>query len=252
MIVYIIIIIVIILLYFKFKPKVNTYYSNEIIQINNFSKNKLEKYIQENQPIVLINTLTEFNSFETLCFEILKSIKENLIGYKKNKILDNDGIIIKLDKYCNNINNSNYIIYNNDTFLEKYNFENLDQDINILLNDSNKKNYTLTITPANINIPITKCTKNRTFLLIYDGNLILNLINPTSNPSIDKFKIININNNSVLSINDISKTEFKVLQIICKPGKIISIPKHWYYYYSTIEPSIIVTLTESNILDIIT
>lgn len=246
----VILLIIVILIIFFIKKNTNkqNLSNSTIIQLNNNNINKLKKELDNYQPIIITNILTKFESFETLCFEVLSNFTDNIKVSKKNKLLEDDSYSMTIDSFIKNIQNNGLVVYNDDHFFETYTFQNITEDINNLLNCF-KTYYHINIFPSDTNTPILKNTRDYIFLFIYDGDISLNLINPFENPTIDSYPITYKNKTSVVSIPEDTKNTLNVVQIIARTGKIVSIPKGWLYYYTSDSPSIVVTAYGSNFLN---
>jgi len=220
----------------------------EIIQLKNYDSVKIINEIQKNQPIILMNTLTKFNSFETLCFDTLVKLNDNINLLPKNNLLKKSSkSIYRIGEYIKSINNNDLVLFNDVDFFDNYTFENINEDINRILGNNHIYLKFINIFPNNSNTPILKNIYDSTYLFIYDGEIMVNLINPYSNKNLDNHKLIKNNNCHMVDIADTDKNTLKVIQIIGRTGKIIYIPQGWYYYYTSIKSNIVVTGAGTNI-----
>ena len=237
---------IVIIIFRKYQNKL-VFKDTTIIQLNNNNMNKLEKELKNNQPIVITNVLTKFESFETLCFDVLVNFNDNIKVIKKNELLGKDTYIINIDSFIDNIVNNDYVVYNDNDFFNIYTFQNITENINKIVN-SYKTNYNINIFSLGTNTPILKNNDDKRFLFIYDGEIIVNLINPFNN-NINAFEIIDNNKSLIVSISDDNKKTLNLVQIIGRTGKIIFIPKGWLYYYTTIKPNIVITATGNDFIN---
>lgn len=239
----ILIVIVIIIVVYKLRKKSLNMGKTEIYQLNNFSKETYQKYLKFYSPIVITNYLIEFPSFETLCFEVLKGIDKNVQVSSKNKLtLKNERKWINLKTYIDSINNTDNVLYDNYSFFKQYTFEKIIDNYSSLMLTSNPR-YCLNIFPNNFNSPITKNTMDKLIFLIYDGEININLINIYNkyNSKLNNLKNFKLNGFPIIFENSI-KLNLNEISIIGRPGKIIIIPKGWWYYIETKKPSILVKL----------
>lgn len=241
----IILIIVIIILYiiYKFSRRSAVEGDTEIYQIDKFNRKIYKKYLAYHKPIVITNYLTDFPSFETICFDVLKDIDINIKVQPKNKLaFKKKKKFINLRDYINNISNTNDVIYNNYAYFKHFTFERIIPNYKSITLTMNPK-YCLNIFPNNFNTPITKNLNNKLLFLIYDGKVLINLLNPNNmnNQKLNDMKFITQDNSRILFDNE-NKLELEPIQIICRPGKIIVIPQNWWYYIETEQPSILVKL----------
>lgn len=236
----IIIIIIILIILYQLIQKNSKSGDTDIYQINNFNKNIYKKYLNLNRPIIITNYLTDFPSFETLCFDVIKNFNIKIAIKLKNKLFFRENKIENLQNYINNINTTNYVIYNNNSYFRNYTFEKLIDNYKSLTLTDNPK-YFLNIFPSNFKTPITKNNDNKLFFLIYDGYVLINLLNPNNinNEKLNDIKSIKLDHYKVLLKNNLKLEE---TAIVCRPGKIIIIPNNWWYYIESKKPSIIVKL----------
>lgn len=239
----ILIIVLIILIIYKLSKKSRLDGDTDIYQINNFDKNIYHKYLLHKKPIVIKDYLINFPSFELICMDVLKDMDSdcNIRAKIKNKLLFKNEYSINLNEFINNINNSNYIVYNNYEYFRQYTYDNLIVNYKSLTNGSSP-NYSLNIFGSNFKTPITKNLTDNLLFLIYDGELNITLYNPfnNNNRKLDNEKAITIDKSRLLLSSNIEDIEG--INIICRPGKILSIPINWYFTIESISASVFVKL----------
>ena len=237
------VIIVIIIVIYKLSRKSSSLGNTDIYQINNFNKNEYSEHLKHRRPIVITNYLTDFPSFEVLCFSVLKDIDidillqpKNKLAFKKMKKFSN------LRAYVNSIDNSEYVVYNNYSYFEHFTFEKIISNYKSLTLSMMPK-YCLNIFPNNFNTPITKNINTKLLFLIYDGEVLINLLNPNNinNEKLNNMKFMTLDNSKILFDND-ENLQLEPVSIICRPGKIIVIPEGWWYYIESVKPSVLVKL----------
>ena len=238
----ILIIIIILVVIYYLSNKTTNDGDTDIYQINKFDNKIYKKYLTYNKPIVITNYLIEFPSFEVLCLEVLKNIDINIITKKKDRLAFKKTEFKNLAEYIKSINSTDYVIYNNYSYFKHFTYEKLLENYKTLTDSLNPK-YSLNILPLNFNTPITKNLNNKLIYLIYDGKITINLLNPynMNNKKLNDSKYLKLDDSYIIFDNE-NKLELEPVQILCSPGKIIFIPKNWWYYIVTIEPSVLVKL----------
>jgi hypothetical protein len=238
----IIIVVVILIIIYKFSKRASVAGDTEIYQIDNFNNKIYNEYLNYDRPIVITNYLTEFPSFEVLCLDVLKDIDIDIIIQPKNKLAFKKKKFMNLRNYINSINTTNDVIYNNYSYFKHFTFEQIIPNYKTLTKTLNPK-YCLNIFPNNFNTPITKNLNSKLLFLIYDGEVLINLLNPNNmnNQKLNDMKFITLDNSRILFDSE-EKLELEPVSIICRPGKIVLIPEGWWYYIESVKPTVLVKL----------
>ena len=228
-------IVALIIIVYYIQGRNNTKKDVNIYQIDEFNMIIYKKYIAYNQPIIILNKLTEFPSFEVLYLDVLKDMDIELYCKNKKNIIKKKKNIVKISDI---INNSELVVFNNREYFNYFTYENIETDFKDLTQKNNIK-YSLNILPTIFNSPIIKAVE-RTFILIYDGEIVVNLINPYNKNN----KLKNVVKLDDLYIYDNKSKHLTIepIQIICRTGKILVVPTNWWFYIETIIPSLLVML----------
>ena len=241
----ILIIITILYVVFRLSKRAMTAGNVDIYQIDSFNKKDYKKYLKKNQPIVITNYLTEFPCFEILCLEVLRDINADVDVKPKNRVAFSQIAKMNIGEYIKSIDNSSNIVYNEYGFFEHYTFDKIIDNYKSLILDEDFR-YGLNIFPNNFTTPVTKNQDRKMLILIYDGEILLNILNPLNrnNNKLSDLKFITLDN-SRLVLDDLQTLELDPIKILCRPSKIVLIPSGWWYYIETIKPSVIVKLCEN-------
>tara|TARA_Y100000389_G_scaffold181349_1_gene196875 strand:- start:8011 stop:8769 length:759 start_codon:yes stop_codon:yes gene_type:complete len=217
--------------------------NNEILQLNNFNKDLYEDYIGLKQPMIIMNTLTEIDLFEKLHIDALK--KKNISFLYSNNINNNN------TKKINITDNKDMFIFEDriqaPTILTKeyYHFTKP-----LLSNISIWNTDYLTLFKKDMISPIVKSKYSRNLYMLFDGELLFTIYPPKYNEYMytaretGHYTISHIHPKKILE--DSEKEKYPLfsksfsIDIIMRPGQILSIPPHWWYHYECKDDCILV------------
>ena len=206
--------------------------NQEILQLNNYDKDRLEEYLLLKQPIILMNTLTEIDLFEKLHHDELKKRAVKLDFYTDINSDKKESIIYgeTTDRFIfEDVDGAKLLLTN-----EYYNFIKMMQS-NIMIYNKN----TLTVFNAEMCSPIIKMKYSRNLYMLFDGEIIFTLYPPKYDK--DMYHAMDTSEYSISAIHPKKISDEKTMMdypsfkkaysidIIMRPGQILSIPPFWWY-----------------------
>ena len=212
--------------------KYNT--SNEILQLNYFNKDLFEDYIALKQPLILMNTLTEIDLFEKLHHDILSN--KNIAFHFSDNINTNTDTMIKYN------DRNNMLLFEHPGDSDIVLTHEYHRFIQPLLSNISiwNKNF-LTLFKKDMISPIVKSKYSRNLYMLFDGELLFTLYPPKyndymyTNRESDYYIISQIHPKKIIEENEKAKyplfSKAFSIDIIMRPGQILSIPPHWWYHY---------------------
>lgn len=217
----IILVIILLILYFQIKQYNSITSTLEIIQINEITKDNLEKICRNNQPIVINRFPQKYRLDLNKTLKIL--CKTSYLKGKEKEIL--------LNTFINNTNTKQYLIDWKASDIVDIDYLKLINNYHSPL--SRSPNNTITIFNYTFDRNLTRSTASRNIYICLKGECIFRLYHPKNTKNIKFIKNINQYEISQYSSKDPILKEKTFIEIIIRENQGLIIPRYWMFNYYT-------------------